>query len=59
MGAEFFNLFNRVRYLSPDVSLGSNVTPGTGGGTIGNSNFGAVGAADTPRVIQLRFRLIF
>jgi hypothetical protein len=50
LGAEFFNVFNRVRYLTPDVSLGAN---------FGNSNFGAIGAADTPRVIQLRARVIF
>jgi hypothetical protein len=59
VGAEFFNLFNRVRYLAPDVNLGADLTPRNGGGTNGNSNFGAVGAADTPRIIQLRARVIF
>ena len=59
LGAEFFNVFNRVRYLSPDVNLGGDPRAAPNGGTFGNSNFGAVGAADTPRVIQLRFRLIF
>ncbi|HEX2639315.1 MAG TPA: hypothetical protein VHL50_02035, partial [Pyrinomonadaceae bacterium] len=54
LGAEFFNLFNRVRFLAPDTGLGSFVN---GGFT--NSNFGAIGAADTPRVIQLRARIIF
>jgi hypothetical protein len=49
-GAEFFNVFNRVRYLAPDTNLGSGFS---------NANFGAIGAADTPRVIQLRARVIF
>jgi hypothetical protein len=50
IGAEFFNVFNRVRFLAPDVGLGSNFS---------NGNFGVQGAVDSPRVIQLRGRLIF
>lgn len=54
VGAEFFNVFNRVRFLPPDTSLGA-----FSGGQFTNSNFGAIGAADTPRVIQIRARVIF
>jgi hypothetical protein len=50
IGAEFFNVFNRVRFLPPDVNLGSNFS---------NGNFGVQGAVDSPRVIQFRGRLIF
>jgi hypothetical protein len=46
IGAELFNLFNRVRYLPPNVDVGSG-------------NFGYIGAVDAPRVIQLRGRIIF
>jgi hypothetical protein len=55
VGAEIFNLFNRVRYLTPDTFLG---TPNANG-TFNNSNFGAEGATVEPRVIQFRARLIF
>jgi hypothetical protein len=55
VGAEFFNIFNRVRYLAPDTFLGFP----NADGTFGNSNFGAIGATVEPRVIQLRVRLIF
>lgn len=50
IGAEFFNIFNRVRFLAPDVGLGNNFS---------NGNFGVQGAVDSPRVIQLRGRLVF
>jgi hypothetical protein len=55
VGAEFFNIFNRVRYLTPDTFLGFP----NANGTFSNTNFGAVGATVEPRVIQLRARLIF
>ncbi|MDQ4120271.1 MAG: TonB-dependent receptor [Acidobacteriota bacterium] len=54
LGAEFYNVFNRVRYLPPDTSLGAFVN-----GRFENSNFGAEGAANNPRVIQLRARVTF
>lgn len=72
IGAEFFNVFNRVRYLPPGTNLGLPVNgsfvPATSGtlGSAGNSNFGAKGFATrfgednaANRVIQLRARLIF
>ena len=55
IGAEFFNVFNRVRYLTPDTNLGFP----NGNGLFDNSNFGAVGATVEPRIIQLRVRVIF
>jgi len=53
VGAEFFNVFNRVRYFAPDTSLG-NLAVGNP-----NTNFGVIGDTSTPRVIQLRARIIF
>lgn len=62
IGAEFFNVFNRVRYFPPGTSLGvfnfSNNTFDP------NSNFGVEGAVDQlgsagNRVIQFRARLTF
>jgi hypothetical protein len=53
-GAEFFNVFNRVRFFPPDTFLGRPT--GTG---FTNGNFGAEGAVDDPRSIQLRARIIF
>lgn len=55
VGAEFFNVFNRVRFLTPDTFLGRP----NADGTFNNTNFGAQGAVDEPRSIQLRARLIF
>ena len=55
IGAEFFNIFNRVRYLSPDTFLGNP----NADGSFSNLNFGAEGAVDSPRVIQFRARVIF
>jgi Carboxypeptidase regulatory-like domain/TonB dependent receptor len=55
LGAEFFNVFNRVRYLTPDTFLG-RPNPN---GTFQNTNFGAIGATVEPRVIQMRARIIF
>jgi hypothetical protein len=55
IGAEFFNIFNRVRFLTPDTFLG---TPNPDG-SFSNSNFGAEGATVEPRVIQFRARIIF
>ena len=55
LGAELFNVFNRVRYLPPDTFLGRPVQ----GGTFQNTNFGAIGATVEPRVIQMRARVIF
>ena len=49
-GAEFFNVFNRVRLGAPDVNLGNNFS---------NGSFGNIGVANNPRVIQLRGRIIF
>jgi hypothetical protein len=55
LGAEFFNVFNRVRFLAPDTFLGRPNPDGT----FSNTNFGAEGAVDEPRIIQLRVRVIF
>jgi hypothetical protein len=54
IGAEFFNLFNRARFLPPDVFLGRPNSDGS----FQNSNFGAKGSLD-PRSVQLRGRVIF
>jgi hypothetical protein len=63
VGAEFFNVFNRVLNAPPNVNLGrpnaDRTFARTGGGTTGNSNFGVVGVGNEPRRIQLRARLIF
>ena len=55
VGAEFFNLFNTVRYLQPNTDLGLARPDGT----FDNGQFGVKGAVDAPRVIQLRARIIF
>ena len=55
LGAEFFNVFNRVRFLAPDTFLGRP----NADGTFSNTNFGAEGAVDEPRTIQIRVRVIF
>ncbi len=47
IGAEFFNVFNRVRYNAPNTDLRAG------------DNFGVETVADRPRVIQLRVRFIF
>lgn len=54
VGAEFFNLFNRVRFLQPDAYLGRFIN-----GRFDNGNFGVIGAVDDPRRIQLRARIVF
>ncbi len=60
IGAEFFNVFNRTRYLQPDGNLGRFFN-----GRFDNPNFGQKGAAlgvdefGGNRVIQLRARLVF
>jgi len=60
IGAEFFNVFNRTRYLQPDGNLGRFFN-----GRFDNANFGQKGAAIAidefggNRVIQLRARLVF
>ena len=60
IGAEFFNLFNRSRYLQPDGYLGRYFN-----GKFDNTNFGQegvalpVGAFGGNRVIQLRGRIVF
>ena len=60
VGAEFFNVFNRTRYLQPDAYLGRFVN-----NNFDNSNFGQEGVAlpvgpfGGNRVIQLRARLVF
>jgi hypothetical protein len=56
VGAEFFNLFNRVRYLQPNTDLGR---VRVNNGTFDNGAFGVIGVVDEPRVIQLRARIIF
>ncbi|HEX8246713.1 MAG TPA: carboxypeptidase-like regulatory domain-containing protein [Pyrinomonadaceae bacterium] len=62
VGAEIFNLFNRVRYFVPDTFLGRPNGNGSFG-TNSNSNFGAEGAANVDpqgnRIIQFRARIIF
>ena len=55
VGAEFFNLFNRVRFLTPDTFLGRP----TSSGTFNRAEFGTEGATVEPRSIQLRARIIF
>jgi hypothetical protein len=55
LGAEFFNLFNRVRYLSPDTFLGRP----NSAGAFNRAEFGREGATVDPRSIQLRARIIF
>lgn len=60
IGAEFFNVFNRTRYLQPDGNLGRFFN-----GRFDNPNFGQKGAAlgvdefGGNRVIQLRGRFVF
>ncbi|MEO7674733.1 MAG: TonB-dependent receptor [Pyrinomonadaceae bacterium] len=62
IGAEFFNLFNRTRFLQPDGNLG-RFNPDNG--RFDNGNFGQEGVAQPVgpfggnRVIQLRARLVF
>ena len=51
LGAEFFNIFNRHRYFLPDLDLRS--------GGFGNSGVISDMNVYSPRVIQLRARLIF
>ena len=62
LGAEFFNVFNRVRYLVPDTFLG-RPNPNGSFGSNSNSNFGAEGAVNVDpqgnRIIQFRARVIF
>lgn len=55
IGAEFFNIFNRVRFLQPNTNLGRL----NSNGTFDNGQFGVEGAVDQPRVIQFRARFIF
>jgi hypothetical protein len=55
IGAEFFNIFNRVRFLQPNTDLGRL----NNNGTFDNGQFGVEGAVDQPRVIQFRARVIF
>lgn len=60
IGAEFFNVFNRTRYLQPDGGLGRFFN-----GRFDNANFGQKGSAlgidefGGNRVIQLRGRFVF
>ena len=60
VGAEFFNVFNRTRFLQPDGYLGRYINGG-----FDNTNFGQEGVAQPVgpfggnRVIQLRARLVF
>ena len=60
IGAEFFNAFNRSRFLQPDGYLGRYFN-----GSFDNTNFGQEGVAQPVgpyggnRVIQVRGRLVF
>ncbi|HRH46789.1 MAG TPA: hypothetical protein PKY82_34405, partial [Pyrinomonadaceae bacterium] len=60
VGAEFFNIFNRTRFLQPDGNLGRFIN-----GRFDNANFGQEGVAQPVgpfggnRVVQLRGRFIF
>ena len=58
LGMEFFNVFNRVRFLPPNTFLGRPTATG-----FDNPDFGVEGNADPDRagnrIIQLRARIIF
>jgi hypothetical protein len=54
LGAEAFNIFNRKRYLFPDIDLRN------GFNAIGNTGFGTAEVdPNSRRTIQLRARLVF